>query len=222
MLSKELQELAEPVLAKVKEHPFWAGLRDGTLPPASLTHFVEQDTAHLLPGYARALARTAAATRWDAHAALLARSVIGTLEARDRLRGAYAELAPALDLPPAADAPPIAPATHAHCAFFHAATAATVAAGMGALLPMVWFNHQVSNDLLARHTPGSRYEKWIEVYHPGEGYQYAVKGFLAAYDELGERMAPPGRADLLDSFSTSIRYEWAFADAAWSRSAWPL
>ncbi|MDQ0937220.1 TenA family protein [Streptomyces turgidiscabies] len=222
MLSKELQELAEPVLAKVREHPFWAGLRDGSLPPESLAYFVEQDTGWLLPGYARALARTAAATRWDAHASLLARSVIGALEARDRLRAAYAELAPRLELPAAAESPEITAPTHAHCSFFHAATAATVAAGMGALLPMVWFNHQISDDLLRRHVPGSRYAEWIKVYHPGEGYQYAVKGFMAAYDELGERMAVPGRAELLEYFTTSIRYEWAFAEAAWSRSGWPL
>ncbi|GHE72982.1 TenA family protein [Streptomyces capitiformicae] len=222
MLSKELQELAEPVLAKVKEHPFWAGLRDGSLPAESLAYFVEQDTSHLLPAYARALARTAAATRWDAHAALLARSVMGSLEARDRLRGAYAELEPRLQLPPAAESPEITAPTHAHCSFFHAATAATVAAGMGALLPMVWFNHRISDDLLERHVPGSRYAEWIKVYHPGEGYQYAVKGFMAAYDELGERMAAPGRAELIDYFTTSIRYEWAFAEAAWSRSGWPL
>ena len=191
MLSKELQELAEPVLAKVREHPFWAGLRDGSLPPESLAYFVEQDTGWLLPGYARALARTAAATRWDAHASLLARSVIGTLEARDRLRGAYAELAPRLELSTAAESPEITAPTHAHCSFFHAATAATVAAGMGALLPMVWFNHQISDDLLRRHVPGSRYAEWIKVYHPGEGYQYAVKGFLAAYDELGSAWPSP-------------------------------
>jgi thiaminase/transcriptional activator TenA len=87
---------------------------------------------------------------------------------------------------------------------------------------MVWFNHQISDDLLRRHVPGSRYAEWIKVYHPGEGYQYAVKGFMAAYDELGERMAVPGRTELVDYFATSIRYEWAFAEAAWSRSGWPL
>ncbi|QNP69694.1 TenA family transcriptional regulator [Streptomyces roseirectus] len=222
MLSKELQELAEPVLAKVKEHPFWAGLRDGTLPPECLAHFVEQDTSHLLPAYARALARTAAATRWDEHASLLARSVMGSLEARDRLRTAYTELAPGLGLPALAAAPEASAATHAHCSFLHAATASTVAAGMGALLPMVWFNHRISDDLLERHTPGSRYADWIQAYHPGEGYRFAVRAFMAAYDELGERMAVPGRAELLQYFTTSVRYEWAFAEGAWSRSGWPL
>ncbi|MDX3380102.1 TenA family transcriptional regulator [Streptomyces niveiscabiei] len=222
MLSKELQELAEPVLAKVKEHPFWAGLRDGSLPPESLAHFVEQDTGHLLPAYARALARTAAATRWDEHAALLARSVTGTLEARDRLRTSYAELAPRLQAPPADGKPEVSAATHAHCTFLHAATASTVAAGMGALLPMVWFNHRISDDLLERHTPGSRYAEWIQAYHPGEGYRFAVRAFMTAYDELGERMAVPGRAELLEYFATSVRFEWAFAEAAWSRSGWPL
>jgi thiaminase (transcriptional activator TenA) len=222
MLHKELQALAEPVLEKVKEHPFWAGLRDGTLPPESLTRFVEQDTQYLLPAYARALARVAAATRWDSHAALLARSVPNTLEARDRLRTGYRDLADELDLPRLADDAQVDPACHAHCSFLHSATAFSVAAGMGALLPMIWFNYQISNDLLERHRPGTRYASWIKLYHPGENYGYAVKAYMSIYDELGDRMAVPGRTELLEFFSTSTRYEWAFAEAAWSRPTWPL
>ncbi|WP_326691170.1 TenA family transcriptional regulator [Streptomyces sp. NBC_01795] len=223
MLQEELKALAEPVLEKVKAHPFWAGLRDGSLPGEALAHFVEQDTGHLLPAYARALARTAAAAEQDAHTALLGRSITGTLEARDRLRGKYAELAEGLGLPgPADPVPEAGPATHAHCAFFNAASAASFAAGVGALLPMVWFNFQVSNDLLERHTPGSRYAKWIEAYHPGEGYGYAVRAFMGLADEIGETAAPAERARLVGHFGSGIRHEWAFAEAAWSRPDWPV
>ncbi|MDJ1138231.1 TenA family protein [Streptomyces iconiensis] len=223
MLHKELQALAEPVLEKVRAHPFWSGLRDGSLPEASLVHFVEQDTGQLLPAYARALARTAAAAELDAHTALLGRSVTGTLEARDRLREKYAELAGPLGLPRLArEVPEADPATHAHCCFFQGSSAASFMAGVGALLPMVWFNFQVSDDLLERHTPGSRYAPWIEAYHPGEGYGYAVRAFMGLADELGESASPAERARLVRHFSTGIRYEWAFAEAAWSRPDWPV
>ncbi|WP_240135285.1 TenA family protein [Streptomyces sp. MUM 178J] len=222
MLQEELKELAAPALEKVKAHPFWSGLRDGSLPPESLAHFVRQDTAYLLPFYARALARTAAAARTDDYVALLGRSITGTLEARDRLREAYRELCGELGAPELGPDGMPDPATHAHCAFFQAASARSFAAGFGALLPMVWFNHQVSDDLLKRHTPGSRYARWIEVYHPGEGYGYAVKAFLGAADRLGKELGDAERAELVKHFSVSTRYEWAFAEAAWSRPSWPF
>ncbi|MCX4820568.1 TenA family transcriptional regulator [Streptomyces sp. NBC_01142] len=222
MLQEELKELAAPVLDKVKAHPFWNGLRDGSLPGASLAHFVQQDTGHLLPAYARGLARTAAGARGDQYVALLGRSVTGTLEARDKLREAYGDIAGKLGAPALVPDAAVDPAAHAHCSFFQAASATSFAAGFGALLPMVWFNHQVSNDLLERHTPGSRYAPWIEIYHPGEGYGYAVKAFMGAADRLGEELSGAERAELVDHFAVSTRYEWAFAEAAWSRPSWPF
>ncbi|MET9863927.1 TenA family transcriptional regulator [Streptomyces smyrnaeus] len=222
-LSDQLKELAAPVLEKVLAHPFWSGLRDGSLPGESLAYFVEQDTGRLLPAYARALARTAAAAERDAHTALLGRSVTGTLEARDRLREKYAQLAGGMGLPEPPTQPPEAgPVTHAHCAFFNASAAASFAAGVGALLPMVWFNHRVSDDLLERHTPGSRYAEWIGTYHPGEGYRYAVRAFLGLADELGETASPAERDRLIEHFRTGVRHEWAFAESSWTRPEWPV
>ncbi|MFF3327796.1 TenA family protein [Streptomyces sp. NPDC002889] len=222
MLQEELKELAAPILDKVTEHPFWTGLRDGSLPGESLAHFVEQDTGHLLPSYTRGLARAAAAARGEEYTALLGRSITGTLEARGKLIEAYGKLAPELGTPRLDPDAGAGPATHAHCSFFQAATATSFAAGFGALLPMVWFNHHVSNDLLEHHTPGSRYARWIEIYHPGEGYSYAVKAFMATADRLGEELSSAERAELIDHFTLSTRYEWAFAEAAWSRPSWPF
>jgi thiaminase (transcriptional activator TenA) len=222
VLHDELIEIAEPVLRKVIEHPFWSGLRDGTLPAEALTHFVQQDTGFLLPAYARALARCAAVAPEDSHAVLFGQSVFGTLTAKDRLRAAYVELAPKIGVKPPTEQTPIDPATHAHCSFFKAAAATSLAAGIGALLPMAWFNFNVSNDLSERHQPGSRYEPWIELYQPAEGYQFVVKKFLATADEIGEQCSPAEREQLVGHFSTSIRYEWAFAESAWRQPTWPV
>ena len=132
MLHDELREIREPVLAKVLEHPFWAGLRDGSLPPDALARFVWQDTAFLLPAYARALARCAAAAPGDADALLLGQSVVGTLTARDELRESYAALAPELGLPPLGTASPATCATQAYASFFAAASAHSFSSGIGA------------------------------------------------------------------------------------------
>lgn len=212
-LHEELREIRDPVLRAVQDHPFWSGIRDGSLPPAALAHFLAQDTGFLLPAYARALARCAAAATDDAHTLLLGRSVAGTLEARDRLRANSAALADATGLPAVLGNPPIDPVTRAHTAFLTAATADSFPAGLGALLPMVWFNAEVSDRLLRDTVPESRYQPWVEAYHPGESYGYAVRAFLAMVDDVGKNGTARQRAALIEQFSISIRYEWAFAES---------
>jgi thiaminase/transcriptional activator TenA len=222
MLRQELAEIREPVLRKVLDHPFWSGLRDGTLPGESLARFVEQDTGFLLPSYARALARCAAAAPEDGDAFLFGQSVVGTLEARDGLRRSYLELAGELDLPELDFNAPVHAATHAQSAFFTAASAASFHAGVGALLPMVWFNAEVSNDLRVRAVPGSRYLPWISAYHPGEDYHYAVEAFLTMVDRVGETCSPTQRRLIVEQFSFGIRHEWAFAECCAGQPSWPV
>lgn len=221
MLPEKLDKLAAPILTAVLDHPFWTGLRDGSLPGECLAHFVAQDTEHLLPAYARSLARCAATAPADGHTLVLGRSVFGTLEARNRLQQAYAELAAKLDTPPPTPASSPDPVTEAHASFFHAASARSFAAGLGALLPMVWFNFRVSDALLQRE-PGSRFEPWIDVYHPGEHYRYAVRGFVAMVEEFlataGEREAD----ELAGHFALGARHEWLFAEGSWRRPSWPV
>lgn len=213
MLHEELMEIRDPVLRKVHDHPFWSGLRDGSLPGEALAYFVEQDTGFLLPGYARALARCAAVATRDEDTLLLGQSVAGTLTARDRLRSAYTTLTGDLGLPTLNASPSITPATRAHASFFLAASTKSFFAGIGALLPMVWFNAEVSDNLKHHATPGSRYLPWIEVYHPGESYRYAVQAFLDMVDRAGENCSAQQRQSIIEQFSIGTRYEWAFAES---------
>jgi thiaminase/transcriptional activator TenA len=221
-MHEQLLAIAEPVLDKVRDHPFWSGLRDGSLPPESLGRFVIQDTGFLLPTYARSLARCAAAASDDGHAYLLAQSVVGTLEARDRLRSAYQQLARQHGWPLVPVTPEIDSGTHAHTSFFLAASARSVAAGVAALLPMVLFNHGVADDLLTRQAPGGRYAPWITVYHPGETFDVVRKAFLGLVDQIAERSSADERAEIVEQFTLSIRYEWAFAENALRAPSWPV
>jgi thiaminase/transcriptional activator TenA len=212
-LHEELAAIQEPVLRKVLDHPFWSGLREGTLPGAALARFVEQDTGHLLPSYARALARCAAAAPDDDAAYLFGQSVVGTLDAKAGLIRSYTSLSDPLELPALDGDAPVLPATHAHGSFFTAASAASFEAGVGALLPMVWFNSAVSNDLRDRAVADSRYLPWITAYHPGEDYHYAVQAFLDLVDRIGDSSSPRQRDVLVEQFTLGIRHEWAFAES---------
>ncbi|MCZ4097847.1 TenA family transcriptional regulator [Streptomyces sp. SID13666] len=222
MLYEELAEICGPVLRKVLDHPFWAGLRDGSLPVGSLARFVEQDAGFLLPAYARALARCAAVAPDEADTFLFGQSVTGTLDARDELRSSYLSLAGELGLPELDARPAIHAATHAHTSFFTAASASSFHAGVGALLPMVWFNAEVSDNLLRNAVPGTRYVPWIRSYHPGESYQYAVQAFRDMADRVGESSSAAQRRVIIDQFSLSIRYEWAFAECCAGQPSWPV
>jgi thiaminase (transcriptional activator TenA) len=221
MLSEELREVAEPVLRQVIDHPFWSGMRDGSLPGVALVHFVEQDTGHLLPWFGRAFASCAAVAADDAHAQLLGQCAFATIESAPRLRAALTELAPALGVSPPAARTPAGPTTSAYCSYVRSAAETSLPAGLGAVLPFMWFHLDVCEDLASRLVRGSRYAPWLEVYHPGEGVWHAVRAFLGMVDGLAEQWSDAERAVLIEHFCFAGRYEWAFAEAGWCQQGWP-
>ncbi|MER6668437.1 hypothetical protein ABT256_28060 [Amycolatopsis japonica] len=219
MLTEELRKIAEPVLRDTIGHLFWSGLRDGSLPGSALAHFVSQDTGHLLPALGRAFAGCAAMATVDSDTARLGLCAHATVESGPRLRDAFADLAPTLAVEAPAGRAPADATTLAYCSFLRAAAATSFTAGIGAVLPMMWFHMEVCVDLAARHLPGSRYVPWIEVYHPGERAWPVTREFLGMVDEIGERASASDRDQLTEYFSAAARYEWAFADSAFGVSA---
>ncbi len=213
MLTDELRTIAEPVLRQILGHPFWSGLRDGSLPGPALTRFVCQDSGHLLPALGRAFAGCAVLSTVDSQTARLGLCAHATVAAGPRLRGAFADLAPSLAVEPPDGPVPADAATLAYCSFLHAAPATSFAAGIGAVLPMTWFHMTVCEDLVARSVPGSRYLPWIGVYHPGERARAVTREFLGMVDEIGELVPARDRDELTGYFTLGARHEWAFADA---------
>jgi len=223
MLQDELYRIAEPMLEKVKAHPFWSGLRDGTLPPEVLLHYAEQDAWHLLPSYGRALARCASNADGDGHAPLLVSAANGSLEAAGHMADQLGKLAESLGRPRPDGAPsPANPNTHAQTSFMLAASADTTGVGAAALLPMTWFHRYVSADLMERHEPGSRYADWIADYYPGEEFLGFVGAYLSMVDELGASASETELARIREAFTHGARYEWMFAEGCWTQAAWAL
>jgi thiaminase (transcriptional activator TenA) len=219
VLTEHLRAVSRPVVAEIVGHPFWAGLRDGSLPATALAHFVTQDTGHLLPALGRAFARCAAAADIDSHTKRLSECAYATVESAPRLRAAFGALAEGFGVGPLDHEDPADPTTLAYCSFLNAAAATSFPAGIGAVLPMMWFHMDVCEDLAHRYVPGSRYVPWIDVYNPGERAWPAVREFLGMVDEIGAQASETDRDQLVRSFSAAARYEWAFADGGWAASA---
>ncbi|NJP33343.1 TenA family protein [Micromonospora thermarum] len=218
----ELAALAVPLVERVTAHPFWAGLRDGTLPPEALWWFAEQDARYVVPAYARALARCAAGADRMEHAGLLAgaaQATVGSLPRLDRELGRLAEtLGRTAGSAPAGPGP----AVHAYTSVMLAAPVTSFAAGVGALLPMSWFHLLVSDDLRRRADRSSRYGPWIEQYLAYDGFADYVAAWLAMVDEVVEAGGDGNRTRLVEWFLTGARCEWEFADAAWRRQGWAV
>ncbi|GAA3083791.1 hypothetical protein GCM10010485_22340 [Streptosporangium carneum] len=237
-MREELSAAADPVLARIREHPFWDGLRNGTLPPVSLRYFAEHDVRHVVPAYARAMARCAALADHDAHGALLCSAASATFGSLPRLDSELAGLAETIGGTPGGGETgggtpgvagtggtgtgggPPGPAVHAYVSFMSAASCDSFVSGLGGLLPMTWFHLEVSGDLRRRHDPGSRYSGWIEQYCPWDGYPDYVEAYLNVVDEVGGRCSADERNRLVRHFLLAARHEWAFAEAAWQCQEW--
>ncbi|MFI7634271.1 TenA family protein [Nonomuraea sp. NPDC049400] len=217
----ELSAIARPLVAKVKDHPFWTGLRAGTLPPSSLWYFAEQDARYVVPTYARALARCAALAERDEHGTLLCSAASATFGSLPKLAAGLSDLAAGLRLA-GQDSPAARPVIHAYTSFMLAAPTISFAAGIAGLLPMSWFHLFVSDDLRERCEPGSRYASWVAQYPPGGDYEGYVNAYLAMVDEVGAQCSETDRKRLVEQFLIGARFEWAFADAAWRHQEWAV
>ena len=217
---QELSTVAAPVLREVTEHPFWAGLRAGTLAPGALWYFAEQDAHHVVPAYARALARCAAVADLAPHATLLCSAAQATFGSLPRLEGELVRLAGEVGGPDRHVSCAAGPAVHGYTSFMLAAPLTSFGAGLGGLLPMTWFHLWVSEDLRRRTDPGSRYAAWIDQYCAYDGYENYVAAYLGMVDDEAVRCSASEWDQLVVHFSAAARYELAFADAAWQRQEW--
>lgn len=215
----ELWAAGADVYARVREHPFLAGLSDGTLPHDAFRHFVVQD-AHYLRGYARALALLGARAPSADDTVMFAGHAAGAIAAEQDM---HAELADALGLTSeAAAAVPVAPTTTAYTSYLLATChGGSFAEGLGAVLPCYWIYAEVGEALLEGSSPDPLYARWIAMYG-GDEFRAVVDAVLALADRVGPTLGDAERARVREHYVTTCRYEWMFWDAAWRQEQWPV
>jgi thiaminase (transcriptional activator TenA) len=119
-------------------------------------------------------------------------------------------------------ATPMAPTNLAYTSFLLASVhGASLAEGLGALLPCYWIYWEVGKELAGRGSAEPLYQRWIDAY-ASEDFAGVVRDVVELMDATGERLDGPERARVAERFVTASRYEWMFWDMAWRREAWPV
>ncbi len=218
-LTARLWRSIEPIYAAILEHPFLAGLTDGSLPRDSFRFYVIQD-AHYLREYAKALAVLAGRAHTEDAVLTLSRHAAGAIEVERSLHDSFFR---DFDLSPAAvAATPLAPTTVAYTSYLLAAAhGGSYAEGLAAVLPCYWIYREVGQELLRRGSPDPLYQRWIATYG-GEEFDAVVREALALMATAGADIGNAERARAEQRFVTTSRYEWLFWDAAWRREEWPV
>lgn len=199
------------------EHPFVQAIGRGDLDDGKFRTFLVQDYLFLID-YARVLAYASAKAPGVAAQTWFARLLDATLSTEmDLHRKACAEWGiPAGELERAE----ALPTTVAYTSFLLRTAATGDAGDVGAaLLPCQWGYADIGLRLKERGVPAEpRYAAWIESYaDPGYvGLTDWLRGFV---DGLPGDEAAYGR--WRDIFATTLRYELAFWDMAWTGEKWP-
>ncbi len=217
----ELWGRLQPSYAAILEHPFLAGLLDGSLPPQRFVHYVLQD-AHYLRDYARALAITGAKATDEDSILQFCTDAAQAIAVERTLHDGFVH---EFGLTPEQADVPVLPTTLAYTSYLlRTAHQGSFAEAVAAVLPCYWIYAKVGEALLARtetvSSPDSRYQKWIDTYG-GEDFQQTVEQVLGTVDRLGEQLAGPDRARFVEHVLITTRYEWLFWDAAWRLESWP-
>jgi thiaminase/transcriptional activator TenA len=213
-LSARLWAGIDDIYAAILEHPFIAGLTDGSLDSVAFRFYVVQD-AHYLREYARALSVAAARAPTEADIAMFAEHAAGAIAVERSLHEAFFA-----DFGMSAEevaATPMAPTNLAYTSYLLAPVyGGSFPEALGTILPCYWIYWELGKALLERGSPNPLYRRWIETYG-GEEFATVVRAVLALTDRLGPQLFPSDEARMHERFrATSYRQEpWPVGSRSW-------
>ena len=215
----ELWHSIEPIYAAILQHPFIAGLTDGSLPRKSFEFYAVQDALYLRE-FARSLAIAAARAPKDDWIVMLSDHAAGALRVERTLHeGFFQEFGLTTD-----DVlnTPLAPTTLAYTHYLLAvAYGAPFHEALAALLPCYWIYWEVGKELTRAGSSNPLYARWIGTYGSDE-FGSVVRAVLDATNEIAAAVGDAQRAVMRRHFRTTSRYEWMFWDMGWRRERWPV
>jgi len=219
-LSEHLRELAAPVWAAERQHPFVRGLGDGTLSDERFARWLRQDYL-FLQGFARLYAYGVTRARDLDGMELFARLVHETLHVEMGLHRSYCAEHGIHGDELAAEEP--LPTTRAYVDLLVATAAGGDLEDIACvLLPCTWGYHELglALDRTATAEGRRRFGAWIAMY-AGEEMAEATREVRDLVDRLGDEVGPERRRALETLFLTASRYELRFWEMCWAGEAWP-
>jgi thiaminase/transcriptional activator TenA len=218
-LTRVLWESAEPVYAKILEHPFLTRLGDGTLEADQFAGYLIQD-GHYIRVYTQCLATLAGRAPNEASLDMLVSHSAEAIALESTLHHELLEALERGHLDPADI--PASPTTFAYAsALLASCSRDSFLEGLAAVLPCYWIYARVGHYLGGVESPHPVFARWIENYSGGV-YDTAVSEVLDCVDDLGRGAGPAEVGRCIERYQRGARYEWMFWDAAYRQEEWPV
>ena len=203
----------------ILEHPFIAGLTDGSLDQAAFRFYVIQD-AHYLREFARALSVAAARAPEERDIAMFNEHAAGAIAVERQLHERFFSDFGLSETDVAAT--PMAPTNLAYTSYLLAvAYGGSFPQALGALLPCYWIYWEVGKHLVQRGSPNPRYRQWIDTYS-AEEFGDEARAVIGVTDQLSGDLSAAERQRVRRHFHTTSRYEWMFWDMGFRLETWPV
>jgi thiaminase/transcriptional activator TenA len=217
-LTDDLYAAAKSTWDAQLEHPFVAGLGDGSLEEERFKRWVLQDYLYLKE-FARVFAWAVAKADRLESMSWYATVLHLTLNTEMALHRSYAERfgISGEEL----EATPMWPTTRAYTDFLVRTSAdGDMADLLAALLPCAWGYVYIGQHLAKGEAPeDARYADWIQQY-ASEEFAQAAEWLRTELDRVAAGASDEKLARLTELFVISSRYEWQFWEMCWHGEQW--
>lgn len=217
--SQTLFQRIGPIYQRILQHPFVAGLTDGTLDEAAFQFYAIQDALYLRD-FARGLALLAAKASDDDTTVMFSEHAKTALVVERDLHGSFFSqwgLAPQ-DV----YRTPMAPNNVLYTSYLlRVAYERPFHEGLGAFLPCYWIYWEVGKELERRGSSVSVYQRWIDTYASAQ-YADVVQQAIALVNRVAQTLTVDDQERVAEHFVMTSRFEYMFWDMGYRRQAWEV
>lgn len=219
--SEHLLAGSETVRLAVLQHPFVKGIGDGSLPLERFRYYVMQDYVYLID-YARVLALGSARAPNLEDMAWFARLLDETLNTEMSLHVGYCARLGITEQELKGTRP--GPTTVAYTRFLlSTAYQGTFGELAASLMPCQWGYWEIGDHLARQGEPEGQplYCEWIRMYSSPE-FQKLAEDLRGIVDMAADRAGAAERVDMERAYTTALRHEYLFWNAAYRMEGWPV
>lgn len=213
---KNTIEKVDPVMDRIKNHPFIEDLSKGTLDPERFHFYMHQDS-YYLNGYGKVLATISTRLKNSDYSLDFLGFATGTIEVEKTLHKDFIEQFQGFDQPEKS------PTCTLYTGFLtEIDQTESIELSLAAVLPCFWIYKEVGDYLLSiANTTDNPYQKWMDTYG-GESFANSVKRAIEITEYYAEKTTPEVRTEMTSAFLKTSQMEWMFWDSAYRLEKWPV
>lgn len=217
--SDSLFQDVEHVYHRILEHPFIAGLTDGSLPVEAFRFYAIQDALYLRE-FSRGLAILAAKSPDDDITVMFSEHAKNVLIVERELHGGFFS---SWNLTSEqVYATPLAPNNVLYTSYLmRVAYERPFHEGLSAFLPCYWIYWEVGKELERYGSPVDSYQQWINTY-ASDQFAGAVQQVIALTNQVADGLTEVQRARMTEHFVMTSRFEYMFWDMGYRQQEWEI